>query len=226
MAAPQPLLSPRSEATRAALVRAALDLFGAKGFEATSTREIAAAASANIASIAYHFGGKEGLRRACADFVVAAIGEIFARAPRARPSRSRGLTPAAARGALALHRLAAMIDAIVVRDEARPIVRFVLREMFEPSAAFERLLWPRSGRCMRGLRDLVARDRRAGRKRGDAARRVRDDRARSSISVSPDRPCCAAWAGATSDPPKQKPSSVSLSAISTPSSISHGKEAP
>ena len=137
MTAPQPLLSPRSEATRAALVRAALELFGAKGFEATSTREIAAAANANIAAIAYHFGGKEGLRAACADFVVAAIGEVFAAAEgEAEPIGS--LTPAGARDALS--RIASgLIDAIVVRGEARPIVRFVLREMFEPSAAFERL---------------------------------------------------------------------------------------
>ena len=48
---------------------AGIRLFGAKGFEATSTREIASAANANIASIAYHFGGKEGLRLACAEMV-------------------------------------------------------------------------------------------------------------------------------------------------------------
>ena len=63
----------RGEATRLALIRAALDLFGAKGFEAASTRAVAAAAGANLASIAYHFGGKEGLRLACADHVVQTI---------------------------------------------------------------------------------------------------------------------------------------------------------
>ena len=35
--------------------------FGEKGFAATSIREIAALAGSNIASISYHFGGKEGL---------------------------------------------------------------------------------------------------------------------------------------------------------------------
>jgi AcrR family transcriptional regulator len=129
--------SGRAEATRTALVRAALELFGAKGFEATSTREIAAAASVNIASIAYHFGGKQGLRVGCADFVVATIGEIFARA-QGGPSEIEKLSRDAARDRLA--RIAgALIDALVARDEARPIARFVLREMFEPSAAFERL---------------------------------------------------------------------------------------
>ena len=55
-----------SQQTRAALIAAGLRLFGEKGFDATSTRDIAAAANTNIASIAYHFGGKEGLRLACA----------------------------------------------------------------------------------------------------------------------------------------------------------------
>jgi TetR/AcrR family transcriptional regulator, regulator of cefoperazone and chloramphenicol sensitivity len=132
-----PLLSPRSEATRAALVNAALDLIGAKGFEAASTREIASAAGANIASIAYHFGGKDGLLLACADFVVATLSEVFAGATGVA-SRTDRLSPRAARDLLV--RIAeAMIEAIVGRDGSRPIARFILRELFEPSAAFEHL---------------------------------------------------------------------------------------
>jgi len=131
------LLSPRSETTRSALIRAGLDLFGAKGFEAASTREIAAAAGANVASIAYHFGGKEGLRSACADQVVATVGDIFARALADLPVPAR-LTRGAARDRLA-RILAAMVDAIVAGDAARPLARFILREMFEPSDAFDRI---------------------------------------------------------------------------------------
>ena len=128
---------PRGEATRAALIAAALDLFGEKGFEAASTREIAARAKANIAAIAYHFGGKEGLRAACADFISATIGDIFGAAVDAATDPSR-LTPAQARDRLE-RIVEALADAIVARAEARGIVRFMLREMFEPSAAFERV---------------------------------------------------------------------------------------
>ncbi len=131
------LPSARSEATRAALVRTALDLFGARGYEATSTREIAAAAGANIAAIAYHFGGKEGLRLACADFVVATIDEVFAGAL-GEAGRIEALAPDEARDLLA-RVVSAMIDGIVARDAARQIARFVVREMFEPSTAFERV---------------------------------------------------------------------------------------
>ncbi len=76
----------RGAATRAALIRVGLDLFGARGFEAASTRAIAAAAGANVAAIAYHFGGKEGLRLACADHVAATIRRRWDRRRATRPS--------------------------------------------------------------------------------------------------------------------------------------------
>src|SRR6516165_4929030 len=126
MSRPDPLLSPRAEPTRSALVRSGLELFGAKGFEATSTREIAAAAGVNIALIAYHFGGKEGLRLACADYVAATIGEVFAGA-QGGAAEIESLSRREARDRLA-RVVEALIDAIVARAESRPIARFVLRE--------------------------------------------------------------------------------------------------
>src|SRR5690606_17858591 len=80
-----PTMRASSEKTRDALVQAGLALFGEKGFAATSTREIAARAKANIGSIAYHFGGKEALRDACAAYIVASMravaGPLLADAP-------------------------------------------------------------------------------------------------------------------------------------------------
>jgi AcrR family transcriptional regulator len=58
---------------RRRLLDAALPLFAAKGYQQTSTREIADAAGANLAAINYYFGDKAGLYRAvfseslCAD---------------------------------------------------------------------------------------------------------------------------------------------------------------
>ena len=72
MMAPMPTpVPPRGEETRAALISAALALYGDKGYEATSTREIAAAAKVNSAMIAYHFGGKEGVYSALVDRALA-----------------------------------------------------------------------------------------------------------------------------------------------------------
>ncbi len=131
-----PVGEARGEATRAALVRAALDLFGAQGFEAASTRAIAAAAATNVASIAYHFGSKEGLWLACADHVAATLRAALGPATSDAAELAR-LTPAAARARLA-QAIEAFIRFIVVSPDAQAIARFVLREQFEPSAAFER----------------------------------------------------------------------------------------
>jgi AcrR family transcriptional regulator len=57
-------LGSRSEATRAAILDAALALFARVGFEASSTRDIAKAAGVHHASLRYHFAGKEELWRA------------------------------------------------------------------------------------------------------------------------------------------------------------------
>ena len=64
------------------LLHTALRLFSEKGFSKTSTREIALAAQANIASISYYFGDKAGLYRAafteplgCASDVTALCGQ-------------------------------------------------------------------------------------------------------------------------------------------------------
>jgi TetR/AcrR family transcriptional regulator, regulator of cefoperazone and chloramphenicol sensitivity len=126
----------RGEATRLALIHAALELFGAKGFEASSTRAVAAAAGANLASIAYHFGGKQGLRLACADHVVETVRAFIG--PALADAGPAPLTPTEAR-ALLERVLAAFVAFMVVRPQAQSIARFVVREMFEPTEAFERI---------------------------------------------------------------------------------------
>ncbi len=124
---------PRGDETRAALVSAALKLLGDKGFEATSTREIAAEAGVNAAMIAYHFGGKEGLRSACADFVAERMRGIFASA-----GDMGSDAPEAAAAALAsLAR--ALIRGVVADEAARPVARFMLREISDASPAFLRV---------------------------------------------------------------------------------------
>ncbi|TGS09783.1 DUF1956 domain-containing protein [Mesorhizobium sp. M2E.F.Ca.ET.209.01.1.1] len=126
-----------AEQTRAALVHAALKLFGRQGFDGTSTRQIAAEAKANIGSIAYHFGGKEGLRAAAADFIVETIqgiaGQALGGAQAAVPA-----SPEAARAQLfaALER---MVGFVVVSPQAGEIVQFVLRELSHPTAALDRI---------------------------------------------------------------------------------------
>ncbi|MDX8483091.1 CerR family C-terminal domain-containing protein [Mesorhizobium sp. VK24D] len=126
-----------ADQTRAALVRAALKLFGRQGFDGTSTREIAAEAKANIGSIAYHFGSKEGLRAAAADYIVETIQTIAGQA--IGPAQAPGPSgPDAARAQLFVG-LERMVAFVVATPEAGEIVQFVLRELSHPTAALDRI---------------------------------------------------------------------------------------
>ncbi|MFC5423907.1 CerR family C-terminal domain-containing protein [Bosea eneae] len=125
-----------TEGTRQALIRAGLDLFGRNGFDATSTREIAQAAKVNSAGIAYHFGGKDGLRQACAEAIIARIQAVLmGGAP------GSVITIDAADRDVAAGQLVSLIDRMVVflttAPESEMIARFVVREMFTPSPAFD-----------------------------------------------------------------------------------------
>jgi len=128
-----------ADQTRTALVRAALKLFGEKGYDGTSTREIAAAAKANIGSIAYHFGGKEGLRAACADFIVETVQKIAGQAiGESELDRPELLDAESARGLLAAA-VERMVGFIVAQPDAGAFVQFILRELSQPTIALDRI---------------------------------------------------------------------------------------
>ena len=118
------------------MVRAALRLFGTVGYAGASTREIAAEANANIGSIAYHFGGKEGLRLAVADHIIGLVQGVAVQAMADAPPSPT--TPEAAEQAF-FAMLDRMFDFFVLGEEAAEIVPFVLREMGQPSPAFDRI---------------------------------------------------------------------------------------
>lgn len=128
-----------ADMTRLALIRAALTLFGSKGFDGTSTRDIAALANANIGSIAYHFRGKDGLRLAAADHIVQTIQAIAGQAMgNLDATMTARLEPDAARAQL-IGALERMITFIVASPEAGEVVQFVLRELSQPTAALDRI---------------------------------------------------------------------------------------
>jgi TetR/AcrR family transcriptional regulator, regulator of cefoperazone and chloramphenicol sensitivity len=59
----------RGEETRQRIIDAAIELFGEHGFDGASTRDIAAAAGVNAPALQYYFENKEGLYKACAEFI-------------------------------------------------------------------------------------------------------------------------------------------------------------
>ena len=129
--------------TRASLIEAGLHLFGQKGYEATSTRQLAARAGTNIASIAYHFGGKAGLRLACARAVAERVGAVV---PPAAPPESITSDDALAR----IERIVeALVTLILSAPQAQDMVAFMVRELSDPGeiadVIYAEFLAPRHG---------------------------------------------------------------------------------
>jgi len=117
------------------LIAAGIELFGKKGFEATTTREIAQAAGTNIAGIAYHFGGKEGLYLACARHIATVVAGRFGTVA----SDQSASPPGDARDAMAAI-LSAMTTLLVATPSMEPYTRFVLREHMDPTSALDILI--------------------------------------------------------------------------------------
>ena len=121
--------------TRLALIRAALTQFGRVGYDGATTRDIAAEAKANIGSIAYHFGGKEGLHEACARHIVDTMQELARPVLTALPDAG-SLQPDQAEALLRLA-LERMAGFVIGQPEAGAIVSFILRELDRPTAALD-----------------------------------------------------------------------------------------
>lgn len=110
------------------LLDAALVLFAEKGFAKTSTREIAQAAQANIASISYYFGDKDGLYRA-----------VF-EDPRYNPEVGPALEDLKALDLRSTidFLLQGIIEPLKTGEQARLCMKLHYREMLEPTGMWKR----------------------------------------------------------------------------------------
>ncbi len=122
--------------SRSRLIDAALDLFGSQGFEATSTRAIAARAKVNLAAIPYYFRSKEGLYRAVAQHIAVELNALVG-AERDRILKSmRHAPPSPAHARAAMHAFSKVLPESFVSSEAARWAPFILREQMQPTSAF------------------------------------------------------------------------------------------
>jgi AcrR family transcriptional regulator len=131
------------------LLEVAVREFGQKGLEGASTRGIAAAAGTAMSSITYHYGGKEGLYLAAADYIAQQMEGV------AQFSDDASLPdmPEAAREALQTI-LGRLIDKLVSK-QTTPWSMFIMREQMNPTEAFDRIYAGPMGRSMDLLVELV-----------------------------------------------------------------------
>ena len=120
------------------LVEAALPIFGLRGLEGASTREIAKAADKPMSAITYHFGGKEGLYLAAADHIAGHMQHFMGPAlDHAAQIAGSGGSIADARAAIRVM-MTGMCETML-RDETAAMSRFIVREQGDPTRAFSRL---------------------------------------------------------------------------------------
>ena len=134
------------------LIETAIEQFGRSGYDGASTRQIARASGTAMSSITYHFGGKEGLYLACADYIAEQIAE--------RQSEVIAL----GQEELQLTRAEAVELALTIVDgfammmlgpETSTWSTFVVREQQNPTDAFERLFGKAMGPTMDGFQRLL-----------------------------------------------------------------------
>lgn len=126
-APPPPPRGPRSDGVeaRSRILYTALRLFAEGGFAKTSTREIALAAGANIAAIAYYFGDKTGLYRAT-------FTEPMGSSP--RDAVARFSPPELTLREALSHFFGAYLEPLKQGELAQLCMRLHLREMLEPTS--------------------------------------------------------------------------------------------
>jgi AcrR family transcriptional regulator len=72
-----PVTTPARERTRREIVRQAMDLFQARGYNATSLQDIATAAGCSKATVLYHFSGKPAVLAAVLEPAAADVAELL-----------------------------------------------------------------------------------------------------------------------------------------------------
>lgn len=134
----RPATYARGEDTRHRLVEAAIEAFGAYGYDATSTRRLAEQAGVTLPSIQYYFGSKEGLYRAAVEHIVRPMNErMKPLAERATAALAGGTSSRAELFALLGDMLDGFVATMVSGEDRDSRKRFLARAEVERSAALD-----------------------------------------------------------------------------------------
>ena len=120
----------RGDETRQRIIDAAVALFGEHGFAGASTRDIAAAAGVNAPALQYYFENKEGVYRACAQFIADDIRGRFEPAMRQAAGILKGegsSTAALIAAFLGIHEV--VLDMVLTDSQASKRRLFMVREV-------------------------------------------------------------------------------------------------
>ena len=134
------------------LLEIAIAEFAAKGLEGASTRGIATAAGTAMSSITYHYGGKEGLYLAAADYIAVQLCEEMAPViDEIDLSAEIGAVEARRR----IHDILRQMIDTMAGDKSAAWSLFIMREQMAPTEAFDRIYGGLMGKMLETLCELV-----------------------------------------------------------------------
>jgi TetR/AcrR family transcriptional regulator, regulator of cefoperazone and chloramphenicol sensitivity len=147
----------RGEHTRRRLLEAGIELFAALGYERASTRVIARRAGVSLPALQYYFGGKDGLHRACAEYITEDV------RARLSPATER-VRLALGRGHLTRAELLELLRAVVepfleglATERPESWALFFARAQGEHNAAFDAVFQQIGGRLLALVMEIVGR---------------------------------------------------------------------
>jgi TetR/AcrR family transcriptional regulator, regulator of cefoperazone and chloramphenicol sensitivity len=127
----------RGDQTRQRIILAAMQLFGERGFEGATTRDIAAAADVNAPALQYYFDNKEGVYLACIEYIIDDVRAMFEPALKQAKAVLQANAPKTQLIEAFLGVYAVILDSILLQPHAGQRRLFLARELNgeEPSPA-------------------------------------------------------------------------------------------
>jgi TetR/AcrR family transcriptional regulator, regulator of cefoperazone and chloramphenicol sensitivity len=127
---------------RERLIRAAIEIFAANGFNATTTRMLADRARVNLSAIPYYFRSKEGLYLATVEHIADVLGaQLDPFLAEIQDLVETNLDAETARGLLQ-NGISTIVAVMCGDPGTMPYSQIILREQMAPSAAFD-VIYPR-----------------------------------------------------------------------------------
>ena len=145
------------EDTRRRILETAIALFAQLGFQGASTRAIAERAQVSLPALQYYFGGKQGLHRACIEYITEDVRvRLEPAAGRAREALHAGPLSRAQLLALLRSLLDPLLEALAT-DRPESWALFFARAQTEHNEAFEAIYQRIGGRLVALMTEIIAR---------------------------------------------------------------------
>ncbi|WP_103654404.1 CerR family C-terminal domain-containing protein [Agarilytica rhodophyticola] len=128
----------RGEGTKYALIMAGIEVFGEHGPKNATVRMIAEKASANVASIPYYFGGKDGLYIAVVEYIAQQVLQHLQQSS-AYVNEKLSQDNLSAREALTIYLKMKdnILTSLIEGDEPKSWAQILMREHTSPTPAFD-----------------------------------------------------------------------------------------